>query len=299
MSPTAGEPSSPRASDAPPVQLPPGRFLELPGRGVTFLRDQAGPAGAPTVLLLHGWTATADLNFFRVFPRLTGTYRVLAMDLRGHGRGIRPRAYFRLEDCADDAIAVADALGIETIVPVGYSMGGAVAQLVAHRHPDRCAGVVLCSTSGSFRASDRSDRFMWDGVVPAVAAALTFTPAALRQQLLSRFVTSRKDGVVPGWMLDEMRRNDPAAVAQAGLALSRFDSSDWIGEVGRTGASHVPAAVVVTTKDGTVPPSRQRALAAAMSGANVFDVVADHRAAITAADVWVPQLRNALDAVLR
>ena len=140
---------------------------------------------------------------------------------------------------------------------------------------------------------------MWDGVVPAVAAALTFTPAAFRQQLLSRFVTSRKDGTVPSWMLDEMCRNDPAAVAQAGLALSRFDSTEWIGELGRTGSSHVPAAVVVTTKDGTVPPSRQRALGAALSGANVFEVAADHRAAITAADVWVPQLRNALAAVLR
>jgi 3-oxoadipate enol-lactonase len=221
------------------------------------------------------------------------------MDLRGHGRGIRPRAYFRLEDCADDAVAVADALGIQRIVPVGYSMGGAVAQLVAHRHPARCAGLVLCSTSAGFRSPGGSDRLMWDGFVPAVAAALTFTPAALRQQLLARFVTSQTDGRVPAWVAEEMRRNDPAAVAQAGLALSRFDSTDWIGQLGRTGTAGVAAAVVVTTKDGTVPPARQRALAAALSGAHVFDVPADHRAAITAANVWVPQLRNALAAVLR
>ena len=281
------------------VDLPPGRFLELPGRGVTFLRDQPGPVGAPVVMLLHGWTATADLNFFRVFPRLTGAYRVLAMDLRGHGRGIRPRAYFRLEDCADDVIAVADQLGIDRVVPVGYSMGGTVAQLVAHRHPTRTAGLVLCSTAASFRAPDGTDRFMWNGLVPAMTAALSLTPPALRQQLLSRFVLARNDGTVPGWMLDEMRRNDPAAVAQAGLALSRFDSTPWIGELGRTGSSAIPAAVVVTTEDGTVPPSRQRALAAGLSGANVFEVVADHRAAITSADAWVPQLRKALAAVLR
>ena len=300
MASTTGGPSSTaNEQPAPGVDLPPGRFLELPGRGVTFLRDQPGPVGAPVIMLLHGWTATADLNFFRVFPRLTGSYRVLAMDLRGHGRGIRPRAYFRLEDCADDVVAVADALGIERVVPVGYSMGGTVAQLVAHRHPTRTEGLVLCSTAASFRAPDNTDRFMWNGLVPAMTAALSLTPPALRQQLLSRFVLARKDGTVPGWMLDEMRRNDPAAVAQAGLALSRFDSTGWISELGRTGSTAIPAAVVVTTEDGTVPPLRQRALAAGLSGANVFEVAADHRAAITLADVWVPQLRKALAAVLR
>lgn len=298
MASTSGGSSS-TSDPTPGVTLPPGRFLELPGRGVTFLRDQPGPIGAPVVMLLHGWTATADLNFFRVFPRLVGSYRVLAMDLRGHGRGIRPRAYFRLEDCADDVIAVADQLGIDRLVPVGYSMGGAVAQFVAHRHPARCAGVVLCSTSGSFRAPEGSDRFIRESVATAMAAALTFTPAALGQQLLSRFVLARKDGTVPDWMLDEMRRNDPAALAQAGVALGRFDSTEWIGELGRNGASGVPAAVVITTQDGTVPPARQRALAAAMTGANVFEVAADHRAAITSADEWVPQLRKALAAVLR
>ena len=89
-------------------ELPPGRSIELPGRGTTFIRELPGPeqpseqengsAGAPTVLLLHGWTASADLNWFAVYRALGEHYRVVALDHRGHGRGIRSRKVFRLDD---------------------------------------------------------------------------------------------------------------------------------------------------------------------------------------------------------
>src|SRR5207237_10480362 len=127
--------------------LPPGRALELPGRGRTFVRELAGPAGAPTVVLLHGLGASADLNWFPSFSALGRQFRVLAIDQRGHGRGIRVGTRFGLEDCADDVVALADALGIERVIPVGYSMGGPVAQLVWRHHRDRVAGMVLCATS--------------------------------------------------------------------------------------------------------------------------------------------------------
>ena len=58
------------------------------------------PPNAPTVLLLHGWTATADLNWFGVYETLGRHFRVVAMDHRGHGLGIRTRKPFRLADCA-------------------------------------------------------------------------------------------------------------------------------------------------------------------------------------------------------
>ncbi|HLJ07868.1 MAG TPA: alpha/beta fold hydrolase, partial [Acidimicrobiia bacterium] len=94
-----------------PPPLPPGRIVHLPGRGETFVRDTGpppadGPAPGPPVLLLHGWTASADVNFFAVFPELAGRHRAVALDHRGHGRGLRPRTPFSLEDCADDAAAL-------------------------------------------------------------------------------------------------------------------------------------------------------------------------------------------------
>ncbi|HRE00655.1 MAG TPA: alpha/beta fold hydrolase, partial [Ilumatobacteraceae bacterium] len=84
-------------------------------------------------MLLHGWTASADLNWFLTYFPIGRDYRVVAIDHRGHGRGIRSRRAFRLADCADDAVALADELGIERFIPIGYSMGGPIAQLVWHR----------------------------------------------------------------------------------------------------------------------------------------------------------------------
>ncbi|MGH9101524.1 MAG: alpha/beta fold hydrolase, partial [Acidimicrobiales bacterium] len=63
--------------------LPPGRAVELPGRGRTFVREVGGPPGAPTLLLLHGWTVTADLNWHPSYAELGRHFRVVAVDHRG------------------------------------------------------------------------------------------------------------------------------------------------------------------------------------------------------------------------
>jgi len=97
-----------------PPALPLGTLVRVPDRGDVFVRYQAGPPGAPTVLLLHGWMASADLNWLGTFPVLAGRYHVVAMDHRGHGRGIRSREPFSLEDCADDAAGLLRELGYAT-----------------------------------------------------------------------------------------------------------------------------------------------------------------------------------------
>jgi hypothetical protein len=105
------------------------RDVEIPGRGRMSIRQVRGPEGAPTLVLLHGLAATGRLNWFTALPALAERYHVLVVDHRGHGRGIRTR-HFRLADCADDVIALADVLAIESLVAVGYSMGGPHRQAV-------------------------------------------------------------------------------------------------------------------------------------------------------------------------
>ena len=86
----------------PPFQLPPGLTLQIPGRGELFLRDTGGEG--PVVMLLHGWMVSADMNWGGAYVDLAEAgYRVLAIDHRGHGRGLRPLGPFRLSDCAADA----------------------------------------------------------------------------------------------------------------------------------------------------------------------------------------------------
>src|SRR5581483_943674 len=95
---------------------------------------------------------TAYLSWFPSVEELSKHYRVVSFDQRWHGRGIRSE-HFSLADCADDAAAVADALGIDRLTIVGYSMGGAIAQLVWRRHKHRVDGLVLCATARNFRGT--------------------------------------------------------------------------------------------------------------------------------------------------
>ena len=96
------------------------------------------------------------------------------------------------------------------------------------------------------------------------------------------------------WALEELRRNDPSGVLQAGAAIGRFDSRQWIGTV------DVPNASVVTTQDQVVPPRRQFALAQAMPGNRVFQVRGDHAVCVTAPQRFVPVLvRAGLDVASR
>lgn len=274
---------------APP--LPPGRLLDLPGRGTTFVRE-TGPAGGPPLLLLHGLTASSDLNWFATFGPLSRRYRVVAMDQRGHGRGIRLRGRsFRLEDCADDTVALADALGIDRFVPVGYSMGGATAQLVAQRFPDRVSGLVLCATSASFSSTRPESRLAF-GALAGMSAAVRFTPVIVRRQVAATFLRGRaEDGAIARWARAELLRNDPAAVLQAAVALGRFRSREWLAEL------DVPTAVVATTRDRLVAPTRQFRLADAIRGATVHPVAGDHGVCVYAPRLFVPALLDACASV--
>jgi 3-oxoadipate enol-lactonase len=275
-----------------PAGVPEGRAVDLPHRGTTFVREVAGPPGAPTLLLLHGWTATAGLNWCRTYEPLAEHFRVVSIDHRGHGRGIRSRRRFRLEDCADDAVALADELGIDTFIPVGYSMGGPIAQLTWRRHRARVDGLVLSATSRNFRGRPIERAFF--PVLMGLSAAARVTPGQWRSNVGRRVIGRRMDDDEFGrWARSEIAGNDPRVILEAGQAIGSFSSHEWIGEV------DVPTAVVITELDSVVPPHRQHKLADSIDGATIHVVAGDHGAAVMSARAYVPQLVAACRSVAR
>ncbi len=264
--------------------------VDLGRHGSTTVRDIPGPPGATPVMLLHGLGATARLNWGPCFRPLSRDFRVLAVDHRGHGRGLRTRR-FRLEQCADDAARAAAARGASRFVAVGYSMGGPIASLTWRRHPQRVSGLVLCATSRHFMRRDvaRAARFG----LPAVAAFARLAPSAAHERMLQRMLARIEHPQLREKVYEELEGHDPASVIQATRALSGFSSHDWIGRV------NVPTCVIVTTRDELVPPERQYKLAASIPGAEVFEVDGDHSACVSRADVFVPALVAACRSVER
>lgn len=271
--------------------LPPGRVVDLPGGRTTFARVD-GPDSGPPVLLLHGWAVTADLNWFGVYPQLR-SFRVIAPDHPGHGRGSREgrrSERFSLVRAADDAVAVLDALGVQHAVVVGYSMGGAVAQLMARRSPDRVGGLVLCATACRFGSR----------AAAASAGALTVA-AALHRRLPPRAALRTFDAVaarrtarwgLTGWPVDEVRLGHPSAAVEAIAELTRFDSRPWLSSVPG------PSAVVMTTRDRLIPLGRQAELLAHLPGGQGFEVEGDHVVCTAAPELFGPVVRQAVAAVL-
>jgi pimeloyl-ACP methyl ester carboxylesterase len=249
--------------------LPYGRRLELDRRGTTFVREVPGPPGAPTLLLLHGWIASGGMNWYQAFVPLGEHFRVLAPDLRGHARGLRTRGVFRLADCADDCAEMLLALDAGPVIVVGYSMGGAVAQLLWRRHRDLVDGLVLCATAADFVPSALArqlSRAMLFGV--AGAARL----AAFTRVVPNVAILNMQARTLPSWVAAEMRRHDWRLVAEAGHSLSTYHAQRWISEI------DVPTAVLCTTEDRAVPPALQLNTADAIPGATVHRIADGHLA---------------------
>ena len=248
----------------------------------------AGPPGAPTLMLIHGVTITAELNWGRLFGPLSRQFRVLAMDLRGHGDGIPAGFRFRLEDCADDVAALAGVLEIGHFVAVGYSMGGMVAQLVARRHAPMVSGLVLCATARNVLGSPAERLAVL--TLPAAAAAIRWNPLLqpVSAEILGLTLLGPVDDpAIAARTRTELRKTSLGTALSAVQAVCEFTSHSWISQL------DVPAAVVVTTQDRIVPASRQRKLAAAIPGASVHEVDADHAVCITAPQVFAPALLRA------
>ncbi len=264
-------------------RLPAGRAVDLPERGITFVRELPGPPGAPVVFLLHGWTVSAAVNWFPVYEPLSELARVVSLDHRGHGQGIRHRDRFRLSDAADDVVALADELGVEQFVVAGYSMGGIIAQLVARRHPHRVRGMVLSATWCRHPRRHRQTRLLR---AAGRAGRGTRVLSPQRQQALFRWgymkASGREEQTGSQWFSDEVRAGSVPMILEAGGELARFDSRSWLGQV------DVPTGIAITTRDSLVGADLQHRLAALVPRAELRSIPIDHDGCVTEPAVFVP-----------
>lgn len=269
----------------PPVgALPPGRLVELPGRGSTYVVDSGPATGAPTFVLLHSLACTGLLTWYPSLEMLRGFGRVVVFDQRWHGSGIAsPR--FLLEDCADDVVALADELGAERIIPVGFSMGSLIAQLVWHRHRHRVDGLVLCAAAATF--AEAAPKRLGTGIFAALLEAFSPAPRSSSATAADHPVDSDIR-----WALGQFRATSHGAILRVLAEMMRFDSRRWLGDI------DVPTTVLISNRDRVISPRQQQALADEIPGAQTVGIDAGHASCTLAPETFVPGLHCAVGSVL-
>lgn len=271
------------------VRIPPGRLVELPGRGgSTYVTDTPGPSpDSPAIVLLHALGCTGLLTWFPAIGPLSRRFRVVTLDQRWHGQGIRSED-FSLVDCADDVAALIDVLGLEDVIIAGYSMGGVVAQRVWRQHADKIQGLVLCATTDKFQLN-AAERLFFSGMGATMLGARGVSRS--RTALTAARATARALDLAPSdmheWAMREFRSTSPWAVGQALAALGRHHSRPWLGQI------DVPTAVVVGTRDRVIPATRQISLARAIPGATIHDIDTGHAGCVLEAEKFVPAVVEA------
>lgn len=259
-------------------------FVAVSGLRLRVARTGSGPP----LLLITG--IGANLDMWAPFAQLMSDRELVAFDAPGVGLSQRSRLPLRMHQLARIVRELLDTLALERVDVLGYSFGGALAQELARRSPDRVRRLVLCATGPGL-----------GGVPPRpVAALMLATPARYyHPRLLELTLPHLAGGVTArdrGRLTEQANARlahppDALGYAYQLYAAAGWSSLPWLHRVRR------PALIVAGEKDPAVPLGNARLLAARLPDARVHVIPGGgHLFLLDEPQSAVPQIRAFLDA---
>ncbi len=241
-----------------------------------------GAEGRPVLLLMHGiltdhrmWDALVD--------RLGETFGILRYDLPGHGGSSAPPPLYTMEQLADDAVGLLDALQLRQVHLIGTSLGGMIGQQVGARHPSRLLSLTLANT-----AAQQAAPAAWD---ERIALARRSGVGALADPTLQR------------WFPAAFLEASPAEAARLRAILCATTVDGYAGcaqAVRDLDQAHllpkitVPTLVVAGSRDTAIAPADTAKIAAGVPGARLVHIDAGHLAAVEKPAVFCADWRQFL-----
>ncbi len=213
------------------------------------------------LLCVHGLSAST-LGWLPQIPAWSERHRTIVFDNRDVGQSSRATADYEIADMRDDALALADALGLETFHLLGLSMGGAIAQEIALAAPERVRTLTLCVTFGGGGAWGRTQGRLWSQRVAGMSREdrvdelmlLCFSEAFYENAEMVAFV---RQALLAG------PEQEPDAFVRPLLATTRHEARD------RLGALDLPVHVIGAEHDVLVPVWKSQELARLIPGARL------------------------------
>ncbi len=214
--------------------------------------------GEPLVLIM-GYGSAVDLWPPKFLDHLSSNYKVIVFDNRGMGYSTAPAGNFSIEEMADDAAGLLDALEIEQAHVLGWSMGSLVAQEVALRHPEKVEKLVLYAANcGGAEAVQPSSEVLEEltntsGTPEEVGMrlfALLFPPEFLKEN--------------PEFYKEFPMPTEPSHPENMGRQAEAI--ATWSGSCDRLSQIEGPVLLVAGTDDVITPPDNSMIMAERIPG---------------------------------
>lgn len=237
------------------------------GRRIYY--DLTGPAGAPVVCFTHSLASDSGMWAEQMAPVLAAGFRILRLDMRGHG-GSEPgtASPYSMAGLADDVAAALDLLKLDRVHFVGLSIGGMIGQAFAIRHGGRLRSLMLCDTMPQTPPGAAG---AWGPRMDTVRKAGSLAPLA--DPTMQRWFTDAFKPANPGRWQEihaTVAATPPAGYLGCAAAILDFDFTGALPSV------KTPTLVVCGAHDEGTPPAGNKRIAELIPGGR-YEEIADAR----------------------
>jgi len=228
--------------------------------------DLVGEAGKQVVCLVHSLATDGGMWSAQVGPLLAAGYRVLRVDLRGHGGSDSIPGDYTMYSLADDVVAVLDYLKVDAAHYVGLSIGGMIGQAFGDRHGSRARSLILCDTEP---VTPNGAAALWEPRKAIVREAGSLAPLAAG--MVERWLTPAFKAAHPvRWQIvyDTIVATTVDGWLGCAAAILNFDFNPVLPGI------KVPTLVLCGADDPATPPAANKHIAGLISGARYQEIAA-------------------------
>ena len=251
--------------------------------GVRLYWRADGHPDRPALLLLNS-LGTDHAMWDGVVRALSGRFRLLRMDTRGHGASDAPPGDYTIAQLAQDALAVLDAAGASKAAVAGVSMGGMTAMQLAITAPERLTAIAICNSTAQVDPKPWTDRAL---------AIRTHGMAAMTDAIMERWFPPATIAANPPWLgtaRATFEALDPQGYAGCCMAIAGMAVKEGVPGIA------TPTLVVAGSLDRATPPATgAEPIAAAIPGARLVSLPTGHISALERPDALASLLADFLE----
>lgn len=262
-------------------------LIQLKDRRLYY--DLMGPEGAPVVCFTHSLSSDGGMWAEQVPPLLAAGYRVLRLDMRGHGGSDPVAGDYTMAALADDVATALDFLAIDKVHYIGLSIGGMIGQALALGHGQRLLSAMWCDTSPQ---SPPNAKEAWAPRIEAVQKANSTAPLA--------------DATMERWFTAPFKAKNPRRWAEIHTTAAATTAAGYLGCAAaildfdftpKLPSVTAPVLVICGDDDQGTPPAGNRKIAELVPGGRYEEIAnARHFPNVEHPDVFNGLMLSWLDA---